>query len=145
MGIASTIICKTAGIAGLSFAVYDALGKGTVFSKVGEQVATADTFEKVTAAKRTMDVSSSTTNAMQAKVAQFRTANPIVPFIGKVSGYCKGFLKSLGDNIVPVSLSAMALGGGQKCRKAGAIGLGAYSVYMVLKEGFGLGKSTPVD
>lgn len=145
MGIASTIMYKTIGIAGLSFATYDALGKAKLFSKVGEQKATADIFESTIAAKRTMDAASATTNAMQAKVANFRTSNPIVPFFGKMSGYCKGFLKSFSDNLVPVVFSAMALCGGQKTRKAGAIGFGAYSVYMVLKEGFGLGKSTPVD
>ena len=145
MGIASKLICKTAGIAGLSFVTYDAIGKAKVFSKVGEQKATADTFERTIAANRTMDVSSATTNIMQAKVANFRTSNPIVPFFGKISGYFKGFIKTFSDNVVPVIFSAMALTGGQKTRKAGAIGLGAYSVYMVLKEGFGIGKSTPVD
>ena len=145
MGLASNIICKTIGIAGLSLATYDALGKAKVFSKVGEQKATADTFESVIAAKRTMGTSSATTNTMQAKVAELRTANPIVPFIGKIKGYVNGFFKSAGDNIVPVTFSAMALGGGPKWRKFGVLGLAAYSVYMVLKEGFGIGKTSPVD
>ena len=145
MGLASNIICKTVGIAGLSLATYDAVGKAKVFSKVGEQQATADTFESAIAAKRTMSTSSAITNAMQAKVAEFRTSNPVVPFFGKIKGYIKGFFKSAGDNIVPISFSAMALGGGPKLRKFGALGLAADSVYMVLKEGFGIGKTSPVD
>ncbi len=145
MGIASTLMYKTIGIAGLSFATYDALGKAAVFSKVGEQTATADTFESTIAAKRTMSTSSGTTNVMQSKVAEFRSSNPIIPFVGKFKGYMKGFLQSAGENIIPIVFSGMALAGGQKARKAGAIGLGGYSIYMVLKEGFGIGKTTPVD
>jgi len=144
MGLMANIVCKTAGIAGLSFATYDATRKAKMFSKVGEQKATADTFESVIATKRTMGTASATTNMMQNKVAELRTANPIVPFFGKISGYIKGFLKSAGDNIVPVSFSAMALAGKGGWQKFGALGLAAYSVYMVLKEGFGVGKTTPM-
>lgn len=145
MGLVANIACKTAGIAGLSAMVYDANKKANMFAKVGEQKATADTFEQVVATKRTMGTASATTNVLQQKVSDFRTSNPIVPFFGKINGYIKGFLKSAGDNIIPVTLSAVALGGGKKWQKAGAWGLAGYLVYMVLKEGFGVGKSTPVD
>ena len=145
MGLASNIICKAVGVAGLSLATYDATLKAKVFSKIGEQRATADTFESVIAVKRTMGTASATTNAMQSKVAELRTSNPIIPFFGKITGYIKGFLQSAGENIVPISFSAIALGGGPKWRKFGAIGVALYSAYMVLKEGFGMGKSSPID
>ena len=145
MGLMANIICKTAGIAGLSLATYDATKKAKVFSKVGAQNAAADTFEKVIATKRTMEVASATTNAMQSKVAELRTSNPVIPFIARIKGYFKGFFKSAGENIVPISFSAMALGGGKRVQKFGAIGLAAYSVYMILKEGFGVGKTSPMD
>ena len=145
MGLMSNIICKTAGVAGLSLATYDAHKKGKVFSKSGVAMATADTYESVIATTRTMGTASATTNAMQKKVADFRTSNPLVPFFAKIKGYLKGFLQSAGENIVPVTFSAMALGGGNKTRKFGVFGLAAYSLYMILKEGFGVGKTSPMD
>ena len=82
---------------------------------------------------------------MQSKVADFRMKNPIVPIFGKIKGFIEGGLTSLGDNIIPAALSAVALGTKGSIQKAGGWGLAIYGIYQLAKEGFGLGKTAPVD
>ena len=134
MGIVANIVCKTAGIAGLSFAIYDAHVMGQHHSGATSAKLSADTFESAIAAQRSNSNASATTNVMQEKVANFRMQNPIVPFIGKIKGYVDGFVNSLGENIIPVTFSAIALGAKGFLQKAGAWGLGLYAVYQIFKE-----------
>ena len=141
----ANIICKTAGIAGLSVATYDALAMAQHHANAETTKISADTFESVIAAKRSNSTASAVTNAMQEKVGDLRMKNPVVPLFGKAKGYIEGFFSSLGDNIIPVALSSVALASKGIMQKAGAWGLGIYGCYLVAKEGFGLGKTAPVD
>lgn len=141
----ANIVCKTVGIAGLSAVTYDALAMAKHHSNASSTEISADTFEKVVAAKRSNSSASYITGAMQDKVADFRVKNPIIPIFGKIKGFLEGFLSSLGDNIIPTGLSALAMGTKGALQKFGAWGLGIYGVYQVAKEGFGLGKTAPVD
>ena len=141
----ANIVCKTAGIAGLSAVTYDAIAMAKHHANAGAAEASADVFEKVVAAERSNNTASHLTGAMQEKVADWRIKNPIVPIFGKLKGYIEGTLSSLGDNIVPVCLSAVALTTKGFMQKAGAWGLAIYGTYQIAKEGFGLGKTTPVD
>ena len=54
-------------------------------------------------------------------------------------------LNTLGNNLIPVAFSALALATKGTMSKIGAWGVAGYGVFTVLKEGFGLGKNTPVD
>ena len=141
----ANIVCKTVGIAGLSAVTYDAYAMAKHHSSAVSSEMSADVFEKAIAAQRSNSTASHVTGAMQQKVADLRMKNPIVPIVGKVKGFIQGFLSSLGDNIIPITLSAVALGTKGFLQKAGAWGLGIYGVYQLAKEGFGLGKTTPVD
>ena len=141
----SNIVCKTAGIAGLSLAVYDAAAMAKHHANAEAANVSADIFESAVAAERSNSSASAVTNAMQQRVADFRMTNPVVPLFGKVKGYIQGFFSSLGDNIIPVGLSSIALAAKGKIQKAGAWGLAIYSGYLLAKEGFGLGKTSPVD
>ena len=145
MAIIANIVCKAAGIAGLSAVAYDAYAVAKHHSNAAAAEISADTFEKAVAAQRSNSAASYVTGAMQDKVADFRMKNPIVPIIGKIKGFCEGFLTSLGDNIIPTAFSALALGTKGAAQKAGAWGLAIYGGYQLLKEGFGLGKTAPVD
>ena len=145
MSMISNIVCKTAGIAGLSLVAYDALAMAKHHANAESASISADVFESVVAAERSNSSASAATNAMQKGVADFRMTNPIVPLVGKVKGYIQGFFSSLGDNIIPVTLSSIALASKGALQKAGAWGLGIYSGYLLAKEGFGLGKTSPVD
>jgi len=141
----ANIVCKTVGIAGLSAVTYDAYAMAKHHSSAQSAEMTADIFEKTIAAERSNSSASHLTGAMQKKVADLRMKNPIVPIFGKFKGFVEGFISSLGDNIIPVTCSAIALGAKGTIQKAGAWGLAIFGAYTVAKEGFGLGKTAPVD
>lgn len=145
MGTFANIVCKTAGIAGMSLAVYDAYSLAKANSKRQSQMVTANYLQRVHAGTRTLNTESQVNNAIQNKVASFRTDNSIVPVYGTVKGFISGFISSLGDNIIPVSLSSLALAAKGTLAKVGAWGLAAYGLLTVAREGFGLGKNTPMD
>ncbi len=141
----ANIACKTAGIAGMSAIVYDAYAHAKHHSAVDAEELSADVFENAIAATRTNADASHVTGVMQKKLTNLRMHNPIIPVIGKIKGFVSGFFGSLADNIVPTVLSAIALGGRGFMQKAGAIGLVGYTLLKVAKEGFGLGKKSPID
>ena len=145
MGIMANIICKTAGVAGMSAVIYDAYNVGRRHSHHIAEQTSADYFEKIVDAKRTTSNESDVSNAIQNKVTDLRMRSPIVPFFGKVKGFTGGVLNSLGSNIVPVLFSSMALAGKGFWAKAGAWGLAGFAGLKVLQEGFGVGKKTPMD
>lgn len=141
----ANIVCKTVGIAGLSAVTYDAYAMAMHHADAGTAEASADIFMKTIAAERSNSSASHLTGAMQSKVADLRMKNPIVPLIGKVKGFVSGFFNSLGDNIIPIVCSSCALATKGFTQKAGAWGLGIYGAYLIAKEGFGLGKTAPID
>lgn len=141
----ANIVCKTAGIAGLSAVTYDAYAMAKHHADASTTELSADVFEKAVAANRSNSQASYVSGAMQNKIADLRMKNPIVPIVGKFKGFISGFFSSLGDNIIPISFSALALASKGFFQKAGAWGLGIYAVYQLAKEGFGLGKTAPVD
>ena len=145
MGRIANIVCKTAGIAGISAVVYDAYAMAKHHSNAAAAETSADIFEKAVAAERSNSSASYITGAMQNKVADFRMKNPIVPIFGKIKGFAEGFMTSLGDNIIPVIFSSIALATKGAMQKTGAWGLAIYGIYQLAKEGFGLGKTSPVD
>lgn len=145
MNVVSKIVCKTVGVAGISAVVYDAYSRAKVESKRTSQKMVADSFERIHAAKRTTTKESYVDSAIQSKVADMRMDNPIIPFAGRIGGFVKGGLNSLGDNIVPVTFSALALGTKGFFSKLGAMGVGGVALYTILKESFGVGKTTPMD
>ena len=141
----SNIVCKTVGIAGMSAAIYDVYAMAQHHSSAGALETSADVYEKAVAAERSNTGASYVTGAMQSKIANLRMNNPIVPIVGKIKGFISGFIGSLGENIIPITLSTLALATKGFAQKFGAWGLGVYGVYQVAKEGFGLGKTTAVD
>ena len=143
MSIISTVLCKTAGIAGMSAVLYDAYSVGSANSKRYSSLNNADYFEKIHDAQRTLSTESPTNNAIQKKVADLRYNNPIVPAYGKVKGFVNGTLKSLGDNLIPVSFAALALATKGFFSKVGAFGVVGCGLVSVLREGFGFGKTSP--
>lgn len=145
MGMLSTIVCKTVGIAGMSAAIYDAYSVGKAQSLRTQQAATADSFERIHSQTRTLSTESPVNSAVQNKLADLRMNNPIVPAAGRVKGFFSGMFNSLGNNIVPVSFAALALTTKGFFSKVGAWGVGITALVRIAKEGFGVGKSTPMD
>lgn len=145
MGIVSNIVCKTVGIAGMGAIVYDAYHIGKEQSHRTSQKETADRFESIIASQRTQTHESHVTNAIQNKIADLRMQNPIIPFYGRVKGFFEGALESLGNNIIPVIFTSCALLSKGFMSKVGAWGLVGCGIYTAIKEGFGIGKNTPMD
>ena len=144
MGIVSTVVCKTVGVAGMSAVLYDAFALGKANSSRYTQALDADHFEKVHASTRGLDSESQVGSAVQNKVAELRMNNPLIKIFGKTKGFISGALNSLGNNIIPVGFASLALAAKGTFSKIGAWGLAGCAVYSVLREGFGFGKNTPV-
>lgn len=145
MGMVSNIVCKTVGIAGMSAVLYDSYSVAKKNSIRVAQMDNADHFEKVHASTRTLSGESSVNSAMQKKVAEMRMDNPLFSIMGNIKGFAKGFLNTLGNNLIPVAFSALALATKGTMSKIGAWGVAGYGMFTIAKEGFGLDKQTPMD
>lgn len=145
MGMVSNIVCKTVGIAGMSAVLYDSYSVAKKNSSRVAQMDNADHFEKVHASTRTLSGESSVNSVMQKKVAEMRMDNPLFSIMGNIKGFAKGFLNTLGNNLIPVAFSALALATKGTMSKIGAWGVAGYGLFTIAKEGFGLGKQTPMD
>lgn len=145
MGMVSNIVCKTVGIAGMSAVLYDSYSVAKKNSIRVAQMDNADHFEKVHASTRTLSGESSVNSAMQKKVAEMRMDNPLFSIMGHIKGFAKGFLNTLGNNLIPVAFSALALATKGTMSKIGAWGVAGYGLFTIAKEGFGLDKQTPID
>lgn len=145
MGMVSNIVCKTVGIAGMSAVLYDSYSVAKKNSIRVAQMDNADHFEKVHASTRTLSGESYVNSAMQKKVAEMRMDNPLFSIMGNVKGFAKGFLNTLGNNLIPVAFSALALATKGTMSKIGAWGVAGYGLFTIAKEGFGLDKQTPMD
>lgn len=145
MGMLANVVCKTAGIAGMSAVLYDAFSVAGANAKRTSLSMNADHFERIHTAKRTLSTESPVSNTIQSKVSDFRENNFLIPVYGSVKGFLSGLLTSLGDNIVPVSFAALALTTKGFFSKLGAWGVAGYGAYIALKEGFGFGKHSPMD
>ena len=145
MGMVSNIVCKTVGIAGMSAVLYDSYSVAKKNSIRVAQMDNADHFEKVHASTRTLSGESSVNSAMQKKIAEMRIDNPMFSIMGNIKGFAKGFLNTLGNNLIPVAFSALALATKGTMSKIGAWGVAGYGLFTIAKEGFGLDKQTPMD
>lgn len=145
MGMVSNIVCKTVGIAGMSAVLYDSYSVAKKNSIRVAQMDNADHFEKVHASTRTLSGESSVNSAMQKKVAEMRMDNPLFSIMGNIKGFAKGFLNTLGNNLIPVAFSALSLATKGTMSKIGAWGVAGYGLFTIAKEGFGLDKQTPMD
>ena len=141
----SNIVCKTVGIAGMSAVLYDSYSVAKKNSIRVAQMDNADHFEKVHASTRTLSGESSVNSAMQKKIAEMRMDNPMFSIMGNIKGFAKGFLNTLGNNLIPVAFSALALATKGTMSKIGAWGVAGYGLFTIAKEGFGLDKQTPMD
>ena len=145
MGTLANVVCKAVGIAGMGAVLYDAYTLGSIKSSRGAAKATANHLTDVVAAQRTATTDSYVSSAIQNKVSDLRMSNPLVPLWGRVQSFVNGTLDSLGNNIIPVICSTLALLTKGFTSKLGAWGLVGCGVYTIAKEGFGIGKHSPMD
>lgn len=145
MGIMANIVCKTAGVAGISAVLYDAYSVAKVNSRRVSENDEANRYLKIHADTRTLSTESYINNAIQKKVTDWRMNSPFNSAAGSLKGFVSGFLNSLADNIVPATCASIALATKGTTAKIGAWGLALYGIYTVAKEGFGFTKKSPMD
>ena len=144
MKLATKIICRTLGTAGMGLAVYNATKIGNHFAKVESEKTQARYLEKVYYNSRTLDEMNYVHNTIQNKISERRLHNPFPAIWGSIKGFCGGSLDSLAHSLPVIACSSMALLSKGWIAKAGAIGLGVISCFEVLRNGFGLGKQHPM-
>lgn len=145
MNLAAKIACKTIGTAGMGLALYDASQRCSISARRGAQHQQAKYLENAYFNARTLDTASSSSNELRQKTFDLRTRNPLPTLWGKIKGGCNGIVHGLSDQLPIVACSSMALLGKGKVAKFGAIGAILTVCYDIARNGFGLGKQTPMS
>ena len=139
------IITKTAGVAGLGLALYDASMCAKLSGRHGAIKNQADYLEKAYYNSRTIDNISANSNRIRQKTFDLETWNPLPSFFGKIKGGIKGFFYSLAVNMPLVVASCFAVASKGVMSTVGAIGIGLGLIYNVARNGFGFGKEHPMS
>ena len=145
MNLAAKIACRTIGTAGMGLALYDASQRCSISARRGAQDEQAKYLENAYFNARTLDTASPSSNELRQKTFDLRTRNPLPTLWGKIKGGCNGILHGLGDRPPIVIFSAMAILGKGAGAKFGAIGAAVAACYDVARNGFGIGKQTPMS
>lgn len=145
MNLGTKIICRTTGAIGMGMVLYDSVRVGKHYSKIESEKQSSKYLENAYFSSRTSDNMSYTSNAMRDKVFEMRSKNPLPALYGKIKGGTKGFLQTLGDNLITTCCASFALLSKGKMAKFGAIGTVLATIYKVARDGFGLGKQNPMD
>lgn len=144
MNIASKIVCRTLGAAGIGIACWDATKVSRQFSAIGSEHAQEHYLEDVYFNTRTIDKVSYSSNALREKAFELRSKSALPSTFGKIKGGFQGFMYGLANYLPVIACSSLALLGKNFFAKAGAIGLGAIAFFKLLHEGFGVGKNNPM-
>ena len=144
MNLATKIVCRTLGTAGICAAVYDSAKVAKHFSKTGSGQAQSQYLQNAYYNSRTADKVSYSSNSIREKTFELRSKNPIPGIYGKIKGGFQGFMYGLGNYLPLIAFSTMALTCKNFFAKAGAIGIGAAFLYKIVRDGFGLGKNNPM-
>ena len=139
------IACRTIGTVGLGLALYDATRVASRFSKNVSELTQANYLEKSYFNSRTIENDSYVSNSLREKAFDLNSKNPIPSLWGRVKGYIQGAMYSLGNNLLTVSCSALALLGKGWGAKVGSFGVVASLAYDFLRNGFGLGRQNPIE
>lgn len=145
MKLATKIACRTLGTAGMGIALYDAVNVANQYSKIEAQKQSSKYYEKAYFDSRTTDTVSYSNKAIQEKVFDLRTKNPIPNIYGRIKGYTEGALYSLGNSLFLVGSSAIALTSKNMFAKVGAVGVMLTAAYNMLRNSYGVGKHHPMD
>ena len=145
MNIASRIVCRTVGLAGMGVALYDSAKISKQFAEIGSEHQQEHYLERAYFNSRTADKVSYTSNALREKTFELRSKNPLPGIYGKIKGGFQGMMYGLGNYLPVVICSTLALACKNWAAKAGALGVGIAALYKVAREGYGLGKSNPMD
>jgi len=137
------ILCRTIGATGVGFALYDAIHVAGHEARAIGQASQENYLERAYFNSRTTDNLSFNESNFASKTFDARTKNPLPKLWGNIKGATTGFVDTLGNNIVLVGSSALALLCKGFMAKVGVAGVIGTAIYTVARQGFGLGKDHP--
>lgn len=145
MNVATKIVCRTMGTAGMGIALYNATRVASQFSRNEGLKEQSKYLEKAYFDSRNINDVSYTSNEIRKQTFDLRTKNPLPTWWGKIKGCVEGTTYSLGNSLPTVACAALALLSKGVFAKIGAIGVGLGICYDIAHNGFGLGKHHPMD
>lgn len=144
MNIASKIVCRTVGAAGMYIALSDSCKIAKQYSAIGGEHAQEGYLEKAYYKTRTTDKVSYTQKNIGEKAFEMRTKNPLPSIFGGIEGGFKGLMYGLGNYLPAIIFSTIALVSKKWPAKIGALGVAATIIYNIARSGFGVGKRNPM-
>ena len=136
----TSILAKTAGLAGAAAIIYDSHKCGQADAKSREYIESTDVLIKQFNDSRISNSRSTIASRLQDKLFDIRLNSGYNGFIANVKGYTSGFFSQLTTSIVPLALSAGALflkKGGKLC----AAGLALCGLKTLIYDVAGIGRS----
>ena len=145
MNTISKIACRLTGAAGIALASYDSAKIAKQYSEIGSEHAQEHYLERAYFNSRTTDHISYAEKAISKNTFDIRTKNPLPALYGKIKGGFHGFFYGMSNYLPLVACSTLALICKSWVAKAGALGAAGIALYEIAREGFGLGKSNPME
>lgn len=131
----SGVLIKAMGVGSLALGVYDAHGRARREAirqgKTNMADQGIDSWMNTTRLESESDVEAT----MRNEARDFLMDSPLPKITGNISGYCKGFVASVIDNVVPIVLGTGALlskCGGRMAKLFGG-SLGIYALYKTIR------------
>ena len=138
-------VCKTIGVAGMAAVMVDVVSGTKAAARHRAHVASSKYLEDAYFNSRTIDNISANSNRLRALSFDFQTWNPLPTIAGKIKGGVNGALYSLGVQLPAIVCSALALTTKGFLSKLGAAGVVLGVSYNIARNGFGLGKTNPMN
>lgn len=138
------IACRTAGTIGVGLSLYNACKISGHHAKVESEKREGEFLEKAYFNSRSITEENYVSNGIRKKTFDLMTKDPLPSFFGSIHGAIKGFLSSLGNDIILVTSSAFALLSKGFMAKVGALGICGTLIFKVLHDGLGVGKNNPM-
>lgn len=139
------VVCKTIGVAGMAAAMVDVVSGTKAAARHRAHAASANYLEDAYFNSRTTDNISANSNRLRSLAFDFQTWNPLPTIAGKFKGGLNGALYSLGVQLPAIVCSALALTTKGFLSKLGAAGVVLGISYNIARNGFGLGKTHPMN
>ena len=144
MNLATKIICRTIGAVGAGTVLYNAGKSAAHYSRVNGQKKDAEHIENAYFDSRTTDTYSPISAKIGEEVFEHRSKNPLPSIWGRITGGIGGFVRSLADNVIPLTCACFALVGKDLPAKIASVGIVLSLGYDILRNGFGMGKNHPM-
>ena len=137
---AGKILTKTIGAVALGMVGYDAYKHGVWQGKDSNRLKTADYLSHVNYNSQLMGGHSTVGSKVKDNFNRWMVDHNVNAFIAGTTGFCKGIVNSLTDNVVPFALALGAVMF-KNCDRLCALGLGIYAAKFFFTDMLGLGKA----